>query len=325
MTSHVPPDTHVILFAEPGNDAGSAGAGRCGGGGGLLGRHRATRWHGSTPETIAATTAANRRIAEALLTLLAAPPSTPSPATPSVYAPNAKALLCIIARLLLDGDLPRLRFTADHHLHLPASRSSSSAGASLSLGSVADPVLLAWLHDPDAPPTDLERLAGQTAAVSTASGSNGDVVAWDALLPSFSLAAPAILTPELRRFLHELSAAPQLWHTLASPCPPSLLACYWRQELPFTLALARMELAGAPFDCAVLARHRAAVVQRVLALEREAHAAAGVSFLVSSPEQVAEVLFDRLRLPRLEHSAAGQAQARTRNRKGDARHPTTCG
>ncbi|MBI2896561.1 MAG: DNA polymerase I [Deltaproteobacteria bacterium] len=68
-------------------------------------------------------------------------------------------------------------------------------------------------------------------------------------------------------------------------------------ELPLAYVLADLERAGVEVDTAELARLSASASEELVVLEREARALAGVDFNVSSPKQLAEVLFDKLGLP----------------------------
>jgi DNA polymerase-1 len=67
-------------------------------------------------------------------------------------------------------------------------------------------------------------------------------------------------------------------------------------EMPLVPVLTRMELAGVKVDADVLASFSEELEVRLGGLEREIHASAGREFSVSSPKQLAEVLFDELGL-----------------------------
>jgi len=98
------------------------------------------------------------------------------------------------------------------------------------------------------------------------------------------------------------------WARGASP----ELRCYWRQEEAFlTRVLAPMEARGVTFDPRAFTRARGAVTAALAALERRALAIAGAPApLLTSPEQVSQVMYDRLGLPRLRAPAASAAAAR---------------
>ncbi len=68
-------------------------------------------------------------------------------------------------------------------------------------------------------------------------------------------------------------------------------------EMPLVEVLADMECEGVRLDPQVLARMSRDLQERLDALTREIHAAAGRPFNIDSPRQLATVLFDELRLP----------------------------
>jgi DNA polymerase I-like protein with 3'-5' exonuclease and polymerase domains len=93
---------------------------------------------------------------------------------------------------------------------------------------------------------------------------------------------------------------------------PRLLRCYWLQEEPFlTTILLPLEAGGVAFDPRALARGRGDVIAALTTLERRALAIAGPPApLLTSPEQVSQVLYGRLRLPRLAAPTVSAAAAR---------------
>jgi DNA polymerase-1 len=69
-------------------------------------------------------------------------------------------------------------------------------------------------------------------------------------------------------------------------------------EMPLVGVLARMERAGVKIDTEALAAMSRGLGEELARLEEEIQQLAGVPFNVNSPRQVAEVLFERLKLPR---------------------------
>ena len=67
-------------------------------------------------------------------------------------------------------------------------------------------------------------------------------------------------------------------------------------EMPLMPVLAEMEEAGVMIDTEGLKETSRLFTEQMLALEKEIHALAGISFNISSPKQVGEVLFDTLKL-----------------------------
>ncbi len=69
-----------------------------------------------------------------------------------------------------------------------------------------------------------------------------------------------------------------------------------RVEMPLVPVLARMERNGVKLDTGALAETSKLLSHRMLTIESEIKELAGIDFNISSPRQVGEVLFDRLRI-----------------------------
>ena len=76
-------------------------------------------------------------------------------------------------------------------------------------------------------------------------------------------------------------------------------------ELPLAGALARMERAGVRVDEAFLRRLSAEYESELARIEGEIFALAGEKFLVSSPKQLQQVLFEKLKLPVVKKTKTG--------------------
>jgi DNA polymerase I len=87
-----------------------------------------------------------------------------------------------------------------------------------------------------------------------------------------------------------------------------LAEVYERIDLPLAPVLARMERRGVRVDSRALATISSAMEEEIGRLEREIYNLAGVEFNVNSPQQLAEVLFDKLGL------AAGGARRSSRSK-----------
>ncbi len=108
-------------------------------------------------------------------------------------------------------------------------------------------------------------------------------------------AEDADVTLRLHRHLHPQLAA-----------DAKLERLYREIEMPVREVLFRMERHGVLVDAALLARQGAELAERVMALEREAHAVAGQPFNLGSPKQLGEILFTRMKLPVTKKTATGQ-------------------
>lgn len=67
-------------------------------------------------------------------------------------------------------------------------------------------------------------------------------------------------------------------------------------EMPLVPVLARMEMNGARVDTESLAETSRQFTERMSTIEKEIHEMAGMDFNISSPKQVGEVLFDKLKI-----------------------------
>ncbi|MBL8472206.1 MAG: DNA polymerase I [Rhodocyclaceae bacterium] len=77
-------------------------------------------------------------------------------------------------------------------------------------------------------------------------------------------------------------------------------------ELPVAQVLFEMERTGVLIDCDSLAAQSAELGKKMLALEAEAHQLAKQPFNINSPKQLAEILFEREKLPVVKKTAGGQ-------------------
>jgi DNA polymerase-1 len=87
---------------------------------------------------------------------------------------------------------------------------------------------------------------------------------------------------------------------------PAMLSIYEDMELPVREVLFTMERHGILIDRERLSRHSHELGQRLLALENEAHALAGQPFNLSSPKQLGDILFSRMKLPPIKKTSTGQ-------------------
>ncbi len=141
----------------------------------------------------------------------------------------------------------------------------------IALAGVAhDPLLYAYLLDPTYSTYDLSQLAFRKFSLK--------------LGPSPAEAADVTL-----RLTHKLHDEVE---------QAGLLKVYNEIDLPLVPVLARMEDAGVKLDCEVLAEMSQRLEHDIEAKAREIYDKSGREFNIDSPKQLADVLFNKLNLPR---------------------------
>ncbi len=168
-------------------------------------------------------------------------------------------------------------------------------------GLAGDAMLAAYLLDAGRAPYDLPDLAAADGA--------GEVPARSAWLGSGRSARPASEIPveEVSRPLcDEAWAALTLArHQEQAMKPAGLTKIYREVELPLVPVLARIECWGIRLDCDFLRQLGHEVAGTIATLEHEIHQAVGTPFNISSPKQLAEVLFGKLGLPVIRKTKTG--------------------
>lgn len=91
----------------------------------------------------------------------------------------------------------------------------------------------------------------------------------------------------------------------ASLAERSLERLYYDLELPLASILAAMERQGIAVDLSLLHDLTAEICSRIGGLEEKIYALAGESFNLNSPQQLAEILFERLKLPVVRKTKTG--------------------
>jgi DNA polymerase I len=104
----------------------------------------------------------------------------------------------------------------------------------------------------------------------------------------------------------QASAASRLTEPLARELTETgMHALYDSAELPLTRVLARMERAGVRIDEAALARLSRDFSTQLAQLEEQIYTLAGERFLISSPKQLQQILFEKLKLGAIRKTKTG--------------------
>jgi DNA polymerase I len=159
--------------------------------------------------------------------------------------------------------------------------------------------LLAYLRDAGASPNGVPRDA-MLAGYLLAPGESSEL---SALCRRLAVAAPASEAPE-ERARAVASLAPVLATRLKKG---DLEEVFTTLELPLVPVLEAMERHGIRLDLAVLDELSRRLTASLADLERDIHAEAGGPFNINSPQQLAEVLFERRGLPVLRRTAKTRA------------------
>ena len=168
-------------------------------------------------------------------------------------------------------------------------------------GLAGDAMLAAYLLDAGRAPYELSDLAAADGA--------GELTPRATWLGSGRSARPAgeVSVEEAGRNLcSEAWAALSLAYRQEQAMEPLGLTRIYREvELPLVPVLARIECWGIRLDCDFLRQLGNEVALATAALEQEIHAAVGTPFNISSPKQLAEVLFGKLGLPVIRKTKTG--------------------
>ncbi|HXH90549.1 MAG TPA: DNA polymerase I [Thermoanaerobaculia bacterium] len=78
---------------------------------------------------------------------------------------------------------------------------------------------------------------------------------------------------------------------------PALIDIYDRIEMPLVPVLQRMEARGIKIDTALLRESSNNMAQQLAKLETEIYAEAGIEFNINSPQQLGQILFEKLQYP----------------------------
>lgn len=120
--------------------------------------------------------------------------------------------------------------------------------------------------------------------------------------------------PELEQVARYYIQAAKTVHDLRQPLIDLLkkeeqFELYENIELPLTYILAQMEYVGVKVEKETLKKQEKEMVDRIAVLEQEIYDLAGMSFNISSPKQLGEVLFEKMQLPGSKKTKTGYSTA----------------
>src|SRR3989344_5584885 len=108
----------------------------------------------------------------------------------------------------------------------------------------------------------------------------------------------------------QLAAMPKLYQSLEKKLKAkNLLKVLNEIELPLISVLGKMELVGIKVDPVVLEKLKVLVDEQIGTLEKKIYQLAGVEFNINSPQQLGEVLFDRLQITTRVRKTGGGARS----------------
>lgn len=159
-------------------------------------------------------------------------------------------------------------------------------------GVVKDPCVASWMLDPDAKEKTIHKMVLQYLPEQPTLSEEEDCedmplssLATHATDPQVQASAETVLASLLMSKLQTLLKAQNLYNAFV------------QTEMPSLLVLAKLEYNGIGFSLDECNSLRDVLEARLLELEREAYLLASRSFSLTSPEDVAQVLFIELKLP----------------------------
>ncbi|XP_022111115.1 DNA polymerase theta-like [Acanthaster planci] len=170
---------------------------------------------------------------------------------------------------------------------------SCSCGISLGSG-LADPKVAHWLINPGAEERNLHGLVThftpqEATLLEGMSGGLG--------LGSLALAPQESGTGRLRAATESVLVLALMDHLEPTLRKEGLYKAFTEVEMPSMRVLARMELTGFGFSQAECESQKAVMQAKLAALEEQAYQMAGHGFSLTSPDDIAQVLYVELRLP----------------------------
>lgn len=214
-------------------------------------------------------------------------------------APEQLALDQVLARfkpLLEDPQKPKLGQNLKYDKNVLANHGIELRGI------VYDTMLESYVLNSTAGRHDMDSLAArclgyQTVRYEDIAGKGAKQLSFNAI-PLENAAPYAAEDADIALRLHE-----ELWPRLREQ--ESLRQLYEGLEVPLVPVLSRIERRGALVDCEALDRHSREMGEQLKRIEDEACEMAGEIFNLSSPKQLCDILFEKLKLPILKKTPKG--------------------
>lgn len=213
--------------------------------------------------------------------------------------PTTEQLTEVVLTALTSSHTAKILFNAKTTLRVLLRRFSRRVLPCFPLPNLLDPQIAAWVCDPDdhqQTKFQLPLLLRRYCNTENASAA--------------STTGVQSLVPEVSSLSDDLTQVCRLWsvlHDLMST--QNTLPAFNKQEMPLVQILAIMQINGVAFDGRLFANSRHLIAVKLREIEDKACALLGRPFLLTSPEQVSRVLFEELKLERIERTDRGRAGA----------------
>lgn len=168
-------------------------------------------------------------------------------------------------------------------------------------GIAMDTMLGSWLLNPDSSSHEIDRLAQEHLSIQVRRAE--DVTGKGKKFVDFPYLAPSAVAPYACEVVSVVARASEIIERNLG----SLAKLLHEMELPLVSVLRDMEMAGVKIDTQVLRTLSEEFEKKLKVLEKECHELGGGEFNVNSPQQLAEVLYDRLKLPVVKRTETGRS------------------
>lgn len=223
--------------------------------------------------------------------------------------PQVPGALEILRPLLEDPDVRKLGHDLKTDSTFLARRGIELRGLAM------DAMLGSWLLNPDSGSHEISRLAQEHLSMEIRRPE--DVTGKGRKFVDFPYLAPSAVAPYACEAVSVIARVSEILERKLG----ALSKLLHEMELPLVGVLRDMEMAGVRIDTQVLRALSEEFEAKLKVLERECHELAGTPFNVNSPQQLAEVLYDRLKLPVVKRTETGRSTDASVLEELSDRHP----